>query len=155
MAAASFPAAAVNPRRRVLTDLLMPGQRRIHFQKESPPRQRKVLAAITELDVRVNLYAVPRADAGGRRLCLTAIVRDAASIAELLVVERDESTLVSDRQTLYRAVRQFNCSETLQYELLAPHLDPLLWVPDAVVWAWAKGREWRELVREYCTLRSV
>ncbi|TCC53903.1 hypothetical protein E0H75_09640 [Kribbella capetownensis] len=95
----------------------MPGQRRIHFQKESPPRQRKILAAITELDVRVNLYAVPRADVASRRLCLTAIVRDAASTAE--------------------------------------RLDPLLRVPDAVVWARAKGREWRKVVREYCALRPV
>jgi hypothetical protein len=34
-------------------------------------------------------------------------------------------------------------------------LDALLWVPDAVVWAWAKGGEWREQVREYCEIQAV
>ncbi|MFI6828720.1 hypothetical protein ACIBG5_16555 [Kribbella sp. NPDC050241] len=155
MAAASCPASAVSINRRTLAGLLMPGQRRIHFQKESPARQRKILAAITELDTATNLYATPRADVESRRRCLTAIVRDAARTGERLVVERDESTLDFDRQTLYHAVRIYDCVETLQYELLAPHLDPLLWIPDALVWAWAKGGEWREQVRESCTTRPV
>jgi hypothetical protein len=36
--------------------------------------------------------------------------------------------------------------------LLAPHLDPLLWIPDAIAWSWAKGGEWRQLVAPYCEL---
>ncbi|WP_460660478.1 hypothetical protein [Kribbella swartbergensis] len=141
--------------RKAITGLLLARQRRIHFQKESPARQRKILAAIGELDFRVRLYAEARADVSSRHRCLTAIIRDAAPATERLVVERDESTLDFDRQTLYRAVRTYECVDSLQYELLAPHLDPLLWVPDAVVWAWAKGGEWREEVRGYCELAVV
>jgi hypothetical protein len=155
MAAATCPAASVKPNRKALTGLLLTGQRRIHFQKESPARQRKILAAITELDFHVVLYAAPRTDAASRRRCLTAIVHQAASATERLVVERDESLLDFDRQTLYQAVRTAGCVDTLQYQLLAPHLDPLLWVPDAVVWAWAKGGEWREQVREYCEVQAI
>ncbi|WP_133980683.1 hypothetical protein [Kribbella voronezhensis] len=75
--------------------------------------------------------------------------------AERLVIERDESTLEFDRQVLFQAVRSFGCAETLQYELLAPHLDPMLWVPDAVVWAWAKGGEWRQLITAPWVLNRV
>jgi hypothetical protein len=155
MAAASCPAPSVKTNRRALTGLLLSGQRRIHFQKESPARQRKILAAISELNFAVRLYAAPRADVQSRHRCLAAIVLDAASSTERLVVERDESTLDFDRQILYRAVRTHGCVESLQYELLAPHLDPLLWVPDAVVWAWAKGGEWRDTVREYCEIKAI
>jgi hypothetical protein len=155
MAAASCPAASVKANRKALTSLLLAGQRRIHFQKESPARQRKILAAVGELNFVVKLYAAPRADVESRHRCLDAIVHDAAPAAERLVVERDESTLDFDRQILYRAVRTYGCVDSLQYELLAPHLDPLLWVPDAVVWAWAKGGEWREQVREYCDVQAV
>ncbi|MGW6281133.1 hypothetical protein [Kribbella sp. NPDC055071] len=155
MAAATCPAPSVNPNRKALTSLLLAGQRRIHFQKESPARQRKILAEITELDFQVKLYAASHTGVESRQRCLTAIVEDAAPTTERLVVERDESTLQSDRQTLYRAVRAYGCADSLQYELLAPHLDPLLWVPDAVVWAWARGREWREQVRKYCELEAL
>jgi hypothetical protein len=155
MAAASCPAASVKTNRKALTSLLLAGQRRIHFQKESPARQRKILAAVSELDFEVTLYAAPRADVESRHRCLAAIVRDAVPATERLVVERDESTLEFDRHVLYRAVRTYGCVDSLQYELLAPHLDPLLWVPDAVVWAWAKRGEWREQVREYCEVQPV
>jgi hypothetical protein len=153
MAAATCPAASVKTNRKALTGLLLAGQRRIHFQKESPARQRKILAAVSELDFEVKLYAALRAHVESRHRCLTAIVRDAAPATERLVVERDESTLDFDRQILYRAVRTYRCVDSLQYALLAPHLDPLLWVPDAVVWAW--GGEWREQVREYCEIQAI
>ncbi|MEU0089532.1 hypothetical protein [Kribbella sp. NPDC006257] len=52
-------------------------------------------------------------------------------------------------------MRRFGCAATLQYELLAPQLDLMLWVPDAIVWAWAKGGEWRQLIRAEWVLNRV
>jgi hypothetical protein len=75
--------------------------------------------------------------------------------AERVVVERDETTLDFDRRVLYAAARKHGCAETLQYDLLAPHLDPMLWIPDAVAWAWVKNGEWRPLVEPYSTLNLV
>jgi hypothetical protein len=155
MAAAACSAPDVRRIRQTMSGLLMPRQRRIHFQKESPARQRKILAVVNELEISVALYAAPRTDADSRRRCLTAIVEDAAATTERLVIERDESTLEFDAQVLYQAVRRYSCADTLHYELLAPHLDPLLWIPDAVVWAWAKGGEWRQVVASYCSLRRL
>ncbi|MFC5266306.1 hypothetical protein ACFPJ1_29690 [Kribbella qitaiheensis] len=155
MAAAACSATDVRANRQLISGLLMPRQRRLHFQKESPARQRKILSVIDELDLTVKLYATAKADAAGRKFCLTAIVEDAAETTERLVIERDESTLEFDARVLFQAVRRYGCADSLQYELLAPHLDPLLWIPDAVVWAWAKGGEWRQAVASYCCLRRL
>ncbi|HEY3557036.1 MAG TPA: hypothetical protein VGL05_06225 [Kribbella sp.] len=83
------------------------------------------------------------------------MVCDIAGSAERMVVERDESTAVVDKQVLFRAARQYDCAESLRYELLAAHSDPMLWIPDAVAWSWAKGGEWRDLVAPYSTMIQV
>lgn len=155
MAAAICPADKVNASRKAMSALLLPRQRRIHFQKESPARQRKILSAVGELPLSVNLYLAPKANSDGRARCLAAIVGDLSTRAERLIIERDTSTLEFDRQVLFQAVRRFGCAATLQYELLAPHLDPMLWIPDAIVWAWAKGGEWRQLIRAEWVLNRV
>ena len=94
-------------------------------------------------------------NAAGRGACLAAIVRDNASTAHRLVVERDESTYDFDRRTLTAAVRQHECRDTLRWDLLARKEDPLLWVPDAVAWCWVRGGHWRRLIAELCELRDL
>jgi hypothetical protein len=155
LAAAACLSGDVNAHRRTMKGLLLPRQRRLHFFKESAPRQRKILAVIESFGLDVKLYATPSDNHAGRARCLNAIVEDAAEVAERLVIERDESRLEFDKQVLYRAVRAHDCVDTLQYELLAPHLDPLLWIPDAIAWSWAKGGEWRQLVTPYCELMEL
>jgi hypothetical protein len=155
MAAAACLAGDVNAQRRAMAGLLMPRQRRIHFQKESRARQRQILGVIGGFELSVRFYQADRTDAASREACLSAIVKEAAGTAERLVIERDESTLGFDGQVLYAAVRRYGCVETLHYELMAPHLDPLLWIPDAVVWAWVKGGAWRQLVAPYCSITRV
>jgi hypothetical protein len=155
LAAAACVAGDVNTYRPIMAALAMPRQRRIHFTKESAARQRKILGVIADFELSVRLYQAARPDAACREACLSAIVRDASGSAERLVIERDESTLDFDRQTLYAAVRRHQCMETLQYALMAPHLDPMLWIPDAIAGAWAKGGEWRQLVAPFCTMTTL
>ena len=155
VAAVVSSATDVNVHRRAMASLLMPRQRRLHFTKESAARQRQILGVIDTLDLTFRLYQAARNDAAGRQACLFAVVEDAADHAERLVVERDETTLDFDRRVLYSAARKHGCTETLQYELLAPHLDPMLWIPDAVAWAWTKGGEWRRRVSARSIVRKV
>ncbi len=115
----------------------------------------QILATIAGFEISVLLYQAAKNDAAGRKACLSAIVRDIASSAERLVVERDESTLKFDRQVLFDATRRHGCTDSLTYELFAPHEDPLLWIPDAVAWAWVKGGEWKDAVTPYSTLIRV
>jgi hypothetical protein len=115
---------------------------------------------VAELPVDVLVYDATRiADPReARRACLVRLVADLAEVsAHRLVIERDESLLRSDRETLYRAVRQSGVEDLLVYEHLTPRVEPLLWIPDAVAWCWSKGGWWREgvdpLVRQIKTLR--
>jgi hypothetical protein len=155
MAATACGAAEVNTHRRTMASLLLPRERRIHFTKEAPARRRKILGVIAEFDLAVRLYQAEKNNAAGRKACLIAVVRDIADSAERLVIERDETTTTFDKQVLFHAAREHGCSDSLQYELLAAHADPLLWIPDAVAWSWVKGGEWRDLVAPYSTLVRV
>lgn len=139
VAAAVCVSGDVNEYRKRMRGLLLAGERRVHFKKESDPRRRKIVATIAEMDLNVRLYGRTTDDADGRRTCLEAVVRDAAPTAERLVIERDESTLTFDRRVLFDATRRHGCVSTLTYELLAPSGDPMLWIPDAVAWCFNRS----------------
>lgn len=122
------------------------------------PRSRRRGAArfsarLTDFDVHVRLYEAESATSSSRMRCLGAIVRDAADSAERLVIERDESTYDFDKRTLTDACRTYGCRETLYWDLLPPHHDPMLWIPDAMAWCWSKGGEWRQEVEQLCRRR--
>ena len=155
VAAAVCAAEDVAAHRRVLRSVLLPGQRRLHFTKESTARRRKIISCIVEIDPVVRLYQAKRNDVDARRRCLTSVVRDAAAGAERVVVERDESTADFDQRTLFDAVRAYGCAATVTYAVLPAHGDPLLWIPDAVAWCWAAGGEWRATVAGMCVEKHV
>jgi hypothetical protein len=150
MVAAVVSSNAVVAQRQAMRALLLPGQRRLHFTKESPARRRKILGILTEFDLEVRLYESESATSSSRERCLGAIVRDAADSGERLAIERDESTYDFDRRTLTEACRVHGCRETLYWDLLPPQHDPMLWVPDAVAWCWSKGGDWRQHVQNLC-----
>ncbi|WP_432944281.1 hypothetical protein ACQPXM_02485 [Kribbella sp. CA-253562] len=154
MAAARCPADDVGVHRKALRGLLLAGQERLHFRHETDARRKRILGAIAEFRLVVDLYHAERDTLAGRQACLEAIVRDSAGTAGRLVVERDESTYQRDRRTLHAACYRYNCPE-LRWDLLAPKLDPLLWVPDAVAWAWTRGGAWRRSVARFSGLRDL
>ena len=79
-------------------------------------------------------------------------VADAAETAATrLVIERDDSLLTHDRQTLYEAVAKAGCGDTLRYEHLRAHEECLLSVADAVAWCWSHRSIWRERVKRIVT----
>ncbi len=154
MAAARCPSGDVAVNRKVLRGLLLPGQERLHFRHETDARRRQIISAIERLHLLVDIYRTEQETPSSRERCLAAIVRDTLGEAERLVVERDESTLPRDRTTLHAACQR-NGFYDLRWDLLAPKLDPLLWVPDAVAWAWVKGGHWRRSVARFSQLREL
>ncbi|QNE20271.1 hypothetical protein F1D05_23095 [Kribbella qitaiheensis] len=103
----------------------------------------------------VDLYRRDQSTLSDRKLCLQAIVRDTAPVAERLVVERDEASLSHDRRALHEARERSGCFDTFRFDLLAPKADPLLWVPDAIAWSWMRGGHWRQAVAAFCQLKEV
>ena len=155
MAAAHIPAGDVAVNRKALRGLVLPGQERLHFNNETPARRKQIIDVISSFQVVVDLYRRDRSTQTARNLCLQAIVRDTATVAERLVIERDESSLSQDHRALHDACLRYGCFETLRWDLLVPKADPLLWVPDAVAWSWMRGGHWRQAVWASCQLQEV
>lgn len=155
MAAARCAAEDVAVNRKALRGLLLSGQERLHFNHERVPRRKEIIRLITEFHLLVDIYQADRDNAQTRQHCLEAIVRDNATTAERLVVEREESTYYRDGKTLNAATHRFGCHGLLRWDLLAPKEDPLLWVPDAVAWCWMRGGQWRRSVQAFSQVRDL
>jgi hypothetical protein len=129
--------------RRAVRAMCQPGQRRVHFAKESPARRRAVLSALTDLGVQARIYRSPNSVKRSRELCLDALVGDiAAAGAERLVIESRETMDHLDDRVIKAALRRIGTGE-LTFGHAGAHEEPLLWVPDAIVWAVGRGGDWR------------
>lgn len=126
---------------------LLRGQSRFHMAKESPRRRREILdlllrfpfsAYIFEID---NLTLKPNS---ARSHLLRAIgAHSSWSTISRLVFDRSTSENLDTRilQDLFQST-----GHRLNFSHQASSLEPGLWVPDAILWAYAKGGEWRHKV---------
>ncbi len=153
--AAVVPVAELGASRKAIRSLLLGNQRRIHFTDERQSRKRQILDTIVDLNLSARIYVSPTNTMGeleARKACLRQLVSDAADIgAARLVIERDDSLLTHDRQTLYEAVAKAGCSDTLRYEHLRAHEECLLSVADAIAWCWSHRSGWRDRVKPIVT----
>lgn len=151
VAAAAFVPGDLAAARKRVNALRMPGQRRIHFVTESDPRRRAILATLRELGARVTLYDArewPR-PAAARDACLRCLVDDCAAMsARFLVIERDDSVVAADRRIIASQIGRHGLKDSLQFQHQRASAEPLLAVPDAIAWCWARGGEWRRRAAE-------
>ncbi|MCL2455054.1 MAG: hypothetical protein FWD18_07135 [Micrococcales bacterium] len=147
MAAALVDPQGLDRARRAIRALRMPGQPRLHMKKESDRRRRLILTSVAELAPKVTIYRAGtsyRTELERRERCLRALVADIARNGHThLYLERDASLVRRDRQQLIEATRMVGYADRLRYQHESATSEPLLAIPDAVAWAWAKGGEWR------------
>lgn len=141
MVAVFVALAEIRDLRRKVRSLVLPGQRRIHFTKESSDRKRRILSRFVEYGVRSQVFhCATKNQARGRLACLSGIVAYAvANTHAKIVLERDESAEKSDRQFLFTEVRRHGRGGALSYTHQVPHQELLLWLADAIAWAHVKG----------------
>ncbi|WP_066042356.1 hypothetical protein [Herbiconiux solani] len=148
-------AAAIHPidvpaARFLIRDLTLRGQPRLHMKKESDSRKRQILDGIVRLRPAATIYrarAHHRTDLARREHCLRALVKECArSQRQTLVLERDETLVSRDRQWLIEATRVSDARD-LAYRHEAASSEPLLAIPDAIAWAWARGGDWQRRCR--------
>jgi hypothetical protein len=144
---------ALDVSRAALRSLLLPGQRRLHFNNESDARRRGILAALGAQGVEAWVYeSAARREADARDDCLTALVFDLAERgATRAVVELAESWVPHDRRVIRAAAIKAGIVDEFRYDHLRAHEKVLLAAPDAVAWCWARGRSWRAQVRALVT----
>ena len=127
---------------KALRSVLKPGQRRVHFKKESDSRRREILSLMANLELRVTVFVCQGLnEREARVLCLEALVGMAVE-SEIfsLVIERDESLVQSDKRVIAGILMSENSK--LNYQHVGPHEHPLLWVSDAVAWCFFSGGDW-------------
>ncbi|WP_440711739.1 hypothetical protein [Herbiconiux sp. YIM B11900] len=134
--------------KRAMRGLVLPGQRRLHFSSESDSRRKAILSTLTELEVRAHIIeSSAKRESDGREECLIGLVGQAKKHSHSkLVLERDESIERSDRRILYRELGVHGLRAAVQYDLCAPYSEPLLWIPDAIAWSYAKGGDWKRRI---------
>lgn len=150
VAAVAFPPDELVHARREVRALVMPGQHRLHFKSESDCLRKLVLDLVAELAPAITLYdsSTQPTSRQQREACLKAVLCDMAVVnGQMLVVETDDSLVVSDRKVLFRMVRELDCAETLVYRHLRAKEEMLLALPDAIAWCWQRQGSWREQVR--------
>ena len=136
--------------RKAMRRLLLRGQERIHFKKESDARRGQIWSEIERWTPSIKVHVVTsshRYQSEARGECLTELTRLAPRVsANLVVIERDEGPETGDRDTLPRGLRGTGIS----WELQPPRADALLWVADAAAWLWTHPqRRWRDRVDPY------
>lgn len=146
----------LTPARKCIQGLILPGQRRLHMKDERDSRKRQILSAIEKLDIEAMVYDAGngyRTQRDARAACLRAMVEDATQHGHRhLILERDATLENWDRQQLIEATRRLGSTVKYRHETAAA--EPLLAIPDALAWAYAKGGDWR---RRSCirTVRQV
>jgi hypothetical protein len=143
IAATVVPAEQVRNSRKALRGLLLKGQDRLHFAKESDSYRRSILSSMCALGFSIDVYVSSVAsDKLGRERCLRTLLADVtASGVARLVLEQDDSLVTSDRRLIARCLA--GCSSRPDYLHARSRGEPLLWVSDAAAWCWYRGGDWQ------------
>ncbi|PPF76549.1 hypothetical protein C5B96_16590 [Subtercola sp. Z020] len=156
LVAVTVPSESLVSLRKQIALLRKPGQARVHMVKESDPRRRLILSTLADLGLRARVYSVSGlADAPARAACLRQIVEDTSdSGATRLVLERDVSIEKFDRQVLRTLAESQQGDSRFTYCHESASAEPLLWVPDAIAWAFARGGEWKRRITPLVVTRA-
>lgn len=130
----------------VLNRIRMPGAPRIHMKNESDSTRRAVLSALCDLQVQSTMF-ISR---------IKPMITARATIIEegiwpqvrregitRLVLEPEAGQDERDRRQLYQLARRDGLTD-FSYAHLPPITEPMLWVPDAIAWAYGAGGNWRQ-----------
>lgn len=129
MCAVSIEPGRLGELRRTMRHLLLPGQRRLHFKKESVRRRRELATALVDLDLDVAVFecrsASGRGEAESRAVCLAAIVEDIQTRehGSFLTLESRQHQDVEDHGEIFRARRPL---PPLNYQHVDGDHEPLL-----------------------------
>ncbi len=75
--------------------------------------------------------------------------------ADRLVLGRDDSVLRWGPAVVGGITRELGCRDTVRYEYARAAEGLLLSVPDATVWWWGRGGDWRRRIRPVTAVELV
>lgn len=131
-----------------LNRIRMPGAPRIHMKNESDSTRRAVLSALCDLQVQSTMFVSRIKPMITAR---AAIIEDGIwprirrERITRLVLEPEAGQDERDRRQLFGLVQRDGLAN-FSYAHLPPITEPMLWVPDAIAWAYGAGGAWRQRV---------
>lgn len=149
MVAVAVDCTRLDSSRRALRGLLNKNQLRLHFKTESDKARRRALDVISTLGVTAAVHDATTVKGGkeARGACLKSILRDVVECRHRrLVIELDESHHVYDLRVLQEEDHRLGRPPGLSYVHMQAAQEPLLGLPDAIAWCWARGGQWAKLV---------
>ena len=139
--------------RQQLRNLVLPGQVALHMKSERDSRRHAIadtIAGMVSLGLTATVYDAGRlgSERDRRARCLEAIVHNTLKDYDQarIVFELDETLRQFDRQCLIDATRAADAGDRISYQHAHRRFEPLLAIPDALAWCWAKGGHWRRRV---------
>ena len=132
-----------------MRSLLTPGQRRIHFNNERDSRRDQILKEIATINVGcIICTAHDSSQDAARALALSDVVTRLLGRGVVhLVLETRQGQDHRDRVVIGETVARAGIKRRFTYHHQAPVGEPMLWVPDAVAWAWGRDSVWQQLVK--------
>jgi hypothetical protein len=131
--------------RKQLRTLLLPGQRELHFKRETAERGRMIISRMVAAQARVRVYMRSCADGEeiARQVCLTRLVSDLViDGAHRLVLDARADRDAHDQRTIRAVLGKHPRDLGLTYEHLDSASEPLLWLADATAWCVGAGGDW-------------
>ncbi|GAA3460771.1 hypothetical protein ACFFSW_33885 [Saccharothrix longispora] len=136
---------ALAPLRALLRGLLLPGQRELHFNRETPQRRRLVLSRLAHFGARVDVYRADcrKSEELARRTCVERLVNDLLDLgAARLVLDSRVGRDYHDVRTIRDVLGTRPSESSMAYEHFDSTGDPLLWLADLAVWSYGAGGDW-------------
>lgn len=147
--AAIVAVADLDRTRRDLRALLLPGQRRLHFADEGDRRRRLLLSEISRLPIPTHVFSAAGQNQTAARddILFAMVPAMRAQGVTRLVMDSREGQDHKDRTTIRRLIGS-HPQPIFEYSHERSQHQPLLWVPDAVAWAFGRGGQWRKRVED-------
>jgi hypothetical protein len=137
--------------RRAVKRIAAPHARRFHSAHESIAAKRRALDVVARLPVTFAVVEVVSARPwpAPREEGVAWVMSHAASIrAARVVFERDDANLARDRRAASAALALVPEDRRPAFVHLRAQEEPLLWIPDLIVWAWSKPTSWRRALEQ-------
>ncbi|SES27020.1 hypothetical protein [Actinokineospora terrae] len=162
IAAAVIDPRNLRPLRKLLTGMLMPGQRELHFKKETPTRRKAIISQLAGAEAAVFVYisSCKRGEERARRQSLAQLVDNLVDLqVSRLVLDSREVRDADDKLVIRRVLGERSADTALVYEHLDSTQDALMWIADAAAWCYGAGGDWQRrigpLLTKVVDLRDV
>ena len=130
----------------LLKRLRMKGQRRVHFVSESLSRKREILSTLSKAQISTKNYVIHgQAEGISREFCLRQMIADLEQSEQYSIIfDADVNHFLTDNRIMRSALEKRGMLQQVEYRHEEPEIEALLWIPDSIAWAYAKGGVWRK-----------